>query len=238
MDRYLSSVGALVLVALVTTAATPLESRLMAMRCLEPTRDQLAQLFLLRTNAPSATIQSTVTRACAAGLCYLGQTESYSKIRGQVLNADALEAGMCAPCANCGNQAQNSGTVNKPLSTAQDATFVVGGGDDTTGNADGQAKQVTAPGKTASVCSSCKGTGRCSVSSCNEGRRTITGFDGGTKDVLCGSCNGTAKCMNCKGTGTVQLTCPACKGKGTAFSKPAALKLYKDAVEQAIWLLK
>lgn len=215
----------------VASAATPLENKLLDIRTTDPTREQLVQLFLLRTNAPNAKVQAIVVKACAAGLFYLGQAESYARLRTSVEQVEAFEESMCVPCERCAKRVPSGAADSTEGSSNRDATAADSSGES---QLNGASSMNALQGKTVSTCSACKGGGKCQINTCREGRRTIQGFNGSSTEGACPACNGTGKCLKCDGTGKVQSTCLSCKGKGMVFSKSAALEKYKEGIEQAL----
>lgn len=218
------------------TAATPLERKLLDMRTTDPTREQLAQLYQLRTNAPNANVQATVVKACATGLCYLGQTESYSRLRSSVEQVDALEASMSVPCERCAKQRQILTAASASAAGSENQNDSQSGFADNAGSSslDGTSTIPATQGKIITKCTACKGVGKCSVSTCRDGRRTLQGFNGNSTEGICPACNGTGRCLKCEGSGSVLFPCSSCKGKGAIFSKSAALEQFKTSLEQAI----
>jgi S1-C subfamily serine protease len=134
----------------------------------------LGSLYLLRTNAPTAGLQATVVKACAAGLLYLGQNDTYQKrIRGNIPGVVDFEKTLLSKCTTCDGAKTITSACPK---CAGDGKCKI------TSCRDGTSEFTSFEGRVEyRRCAICKGTGQCAEC---QGKERIT-----------------KKCLACQGHG-------------------------------------
>lgn len=84
-------------------------------------------------------------------------------------------------------------------------------------------------------CHQCHGSGKCPISSCENGRRVTPSLRGTSGLVVsCSTCKGTGKCPTCQGKGNLFVSCSKCHGMRRIVNKAAARELYQSLIAAAI----
>ncbi len=88
------------------------------------------------------------------------------------------------------------------------------------------------------ACRACDGKGKCPVSSCSNGIRTMELLTTGGEKIKCAHCNGTGRCKQCNGRGKTSVACSYCNGKKGYFNKSLAARAYGVYLDIAINLYR
>jgi len=148
----------MVLVAGVLQAASidKLEKALKNLRTQTPNVERLGALFAARVHAPNAEVQAMVLQACAAGLLYIGQQDTYHKmVRPLMPSVEDFEASLMVDCKRC----TGAGQLESPCETCKGSGLCVNrkcsNGVTTSEGFDGKREDRR--------CVICSGTGQCTA---------------------------------------------------------------------------